>query len=146
VRQVVPRVRSYNSAQGILLPQAQERERLPLIQLGTTGTSCLWQNESKTFQTCPMLMFCPFTFFPFHSDASFFCFHYGPSTFLLTDSTQRAIVCTFTFSRTQGGRKMLLIVFIHFIVTTQHFPKTQLKWPSTIQNNHEEMLYVGVCS
>jgi hypothetical protein len=27
VRQIVPKVRSYNSAQGILFPQAQERER-----------------------------------------------------------------------------------------------------------------------
>jgi hypothetical protein len=124
----------------------RKEKGLLLIQLGTTGTRCLWQNESKTFQTCPILMLCPFTFFPFYSDASFFHSHYGPFTFLLTDSTQRAIAYTFTFSRIQGGRKILLIFSINFIIPAQHFPKTQLKWPSTIQNNHEEMLYVGVCS
>jgi hypothetical protein len=57
----------------------RKEKELPLILLGTTGTRCLWQNESKTFQTCPILMLCPFTFFPFHSDASLFCFIMGPS-------------------------------------------------------------------
>jgi hypothetical protein len=96
---------------------------LLLIQLGTTGTRCLWKNESKIFRTCPILMLWPFTFFPFHSDASFFCIHYGPFTFLLTDSTQRAIACTFIFSSTQGSRKILLIFLIHFTSPSSTFQR-----------------------
>jgi hypothetical protein len=93
-----------------LVPQVGERER--------TSSRCLWRKESKKFQTCSVLMLCPFTFFPFHSDALLFSFlSLHALHFLAHRQYTKSNCIVFTFSWMQCQTEILLIFLRQFIIT-----------------------------